>query len=296
MQLAEPSTNEEISDEPSSDWSVMQEMFPALDTTALQRALDENSGDVPAAVETLLRNNSKSSNKRKAKAVYSNNNNNTNLGNRQQVARINQWDNGEELSAKLKLDQLQRQFPKIDRDILAAVFTENNFHVARTVQCLNTIYGLGDKAPVSNNNLPNLDKKEPVRASTESASDTRQKVTAAPKEAPFKTVMYKKGNSSVVPGPKSRAASQSCTDLRAKIREQMHVIQQSIWARNQYFHAACTYVSHLIASHADCSLLDSAYCHGDGAAANALRNKGRDYEVKMSAAVKLLANYIFLLQ
>lgn len=254
MQLAEPSTNDEISDEPSSDWSVMQEMFPTLDTTALQRALDEHSGDVPAAVETLLRNNSKSSNKRKAKAVYSNNNN-TNLGNRQQVARINQWDNSEELSAKLKLDQLQRQFPKIDREILAAVFTENNFHVARTVQCLNTIYGLGDKVPVSNNNLPNLDKKEPVLASIESTSDTRQKVTSAPKEAPFKTVMYKKGNSSVVPGPKSRAASQSCTDLRAKIREQMHVIQQSIWARNQYFHSACTYVLHplLVTLIAHCS-------------------------------------------
>jgi hypothetical protein len=238
-QSAEPSNDDEISDEPSSDWSVMRELFPALDATALQRTLDEHSGDVPAAVETLLRNNSKNSNKRKVKTVFSNDN--TNLGNRKLVARINQWDKGEELSSKLKLEQLQRQFPKIDREILASVFTENNFHVANTVQCLNTIYGLGDKPATNNTNLPNLDTKAP--STIQSASDTRQKVTSAPKEAPFKRVSYKKGNSMVVSGSgkQARASSaQSCTELRHKILEQVHVIQQSIWARNQYFQSACT--------------------------------------------------------
>lgn len=218
---------------------MLQELFPALDATALQRAVDQHGGDVPAAVETLLRNNSKGTNKRKATALFSNDN--TNLGNRKPVARINQWANGEELSAKLKLEQLQQQFPKLDRDILASVFTENKFHVEKTVQCLNTIYGVPLDKPVNNNNLPNLDKKAPTPVEPE--RDTRQKmISPKPKEAPFKTVSYKKGNSMLVPGSakQPRASAQSCTELREKIRAQLHTIQQSIWARNQYFQSACT--------------------------------------------------------
>ena len=242
MQSVEPYSSEiseEISIEPRSNLSVLQELFPALDTTALQRALDDHSGVVPAAVETLLRSNSQHTNKRKAKLVSSGEIK-VNSGDRSPMTRINQWAHGVELSSKLKLEQLQQQFPNIDREILTLIFAENNFNVANTMRCLNSIYGLDDKSSANSANVPNLDNKEHVKANSSAVSDTCQKSTRTTKEVQFKTVTYKKSNS-LVPGPKkSRDTSQSSTTLRQKIHEQMHVIQQSIWARNQYFQSACS--------------------------------------------------------